>query len=122
MKLIVSIILIMLLSFTACIYFPWWSIAIVAFIIPVIIPQRAVMSFISGFLSLFVLWGALSFWISSSNGHIFTHKVSLVILRVGNPYLLILASALIGALVAGSAALAGSHLRKLFYNQERTNS
>lgn len=122
MKLIVSIILIMLLSFTACIYFPWWSIAIVAFIVTAIIPQSAVMSFISGFFSLFILWGVLSFWISNNNGHIFTHKVSLVILRVGNPYLLMLASALIGALVAGSAALAGSHLRKLFYNPDRRSS
>ncbi len=117
MKLIVSIILIMLLSFTACIYFPWWSIAIVAFIVTAIIPQSALMSFISGFIALFILWGAVSLWISSKNGHILAHKVSLVILKADNPYLLMLVSALIGALVAGFAALAGSHLRKLFISQ-----
>ena len=122
MKLIVSIILIMLLSFTACLYFPWWSIAIVAFIVTAIIPQSALMSFISGFFSILILWGALSFWISNNNRHILAHKVSLVILKVDNPYLLMLASALVGALVAGSAALAGSHLRKLFYKQYRTSS
>ena len=122
MKLIVSIILIMLLSFTACLYFAWWSVAIVAFVVTAIIPQKALMSFISGFFSLFILWGTLSFWISNSNGHIFAHKVSLVILKVNNPYLLMLASALIGALVAGSAALAGSHLRKLFYKPDRVSS
>jgi hypothetical protein len=112
----------MLLSFTACLYFPWWSIAIVAFVVTAIIPQSALMSFISGFFSLFVLWGALSFGISNSNGHIFAHKVSLVILKTDSPYLLMLVSALIGALVAGSAALAGSHLRKLFYKPQRTSS
>ena len=115
MKSIVSIILIMLLSFMTCLYFPWWSIAFVAFAVTAIIPQSTLMSFISGFFSLFILWGALSFWISNSNGHLFAHKVSLVILKVDNPYLLMLASALTGALVAGSAALAGSHLGKLFY-------
>ena len=115
MKSIVSIILIILLSFTACLYFPWWSIAIVAFVVTAIIPQSALMSFITGFFSLFILWGALSFWTSNSNGHLFAYKVSLVILKVSNPYLLMLASALTGALVAGSAALAGGHLRKLFY-------
>ncbi len=122
MKLVISVILIMLLSFTACLYFPWWSIAIVAFVVTAIIPQSALMSFISGFFSLFILWGALSFGISDSNEHAFAHKVSLVILRADNPYLLMLASALIGALVAGSAALAGSYLRKLFYKPELTNS
>ncbi len=122
MKLVISVILIMLLSFTACLYFPWWSIAIVAFVVTAIIPQSALMSFISGFFSLFVLWGALSFGISNSNGHIFAHKVSLVILKTDSPYLLMLVSALIGALVAGSAALAGSHLRKLFYKPQRTSS
>ena len=59
----------------------------VAFIVAAIIPQSALMSFISGFFSLFVLWGALSFGISNSNGHVFAHKVSLVILRADNPYL-----------------------------------
>ncbi len=121
MKLIVSIILIMLLSFTACLYFPWWSIAVVAFIVTVIIPQSAIMSFISGFFSLFILWGVLTFWISNSNGHVFAQKVSLVILKTGNPYLLMLLSALIGALVAGFAALAGSFVKKLIYKSNRTS-
>ncbi len=112
----------MLLSFTACLYFPWWSIAIVAFVVTAIIPQSALMSFISGFFSLFILWGALSFGMSNSNGHVFAHKVSLVILKADNPYLLMLASALIGALVAGFAGLAGSQLRKFIYKPRSTSS
>ncbi len=122
MKLIVSVILIMLLSYTACLYFPWWSIAIVAFIVAAIIPQNALMSFISGFIALFILWSAVSLWISSKNGHILAHKISVLILKADSPYLLMLVTALIGALVAGFAALAGSHLRKLFYKPARANS
>ncbi|SRR5258706_8286485 len=114
MKFIVSLILIILLSFTACIYFPWWSIAIVAFIISVTIPQRPLISFTTGFLSLFLLWAGLSYWISKNNGHILAHKISLLIIKTDSPFLLMLASALIGALVAGFAATAGSYLRKLF--------
>lgn len=112
MKFIVSIILIALLSFAACLYFPWWSIAIVAFIVAALIAQSAGMSFLTGFLALFLLWGVLSFWISSSNEHILAHKVSLVILKIDSPYLLMLATALIGGLVAGFAAMTGSFLRK----------
>ena len=112
MKFIISIIITALLSFAACLYFPWWSIAIVAFIISVLIPQRPGLSFLTGFTALFLLWAALSFWISNTNHHILAHKVSLIILKVDNPFLLIFATAFIGAIVAGFAAMSGSYLRK----------
>jgi hypothetical protein len=112
MKLIISIFLIALLSFTACLYFPWWSIAIVAFIVTVLIRQTPAAAFITGFISLFLLWGGLSFWISSNNHHILAHRVSLVILKIDRPYLLMMATALIGGLIAGFAALTGSYARQ----------
>jgi hypothetical protein len=95
-----------------CLYFPWWSISIVAFIIPILIPQGHLASFISGFVALFLLWGIMSLWISISNGNILAHRVSLLIFKADNPYLLIIVTALIGAMVAGFAALTGSFLRK----------
>lgn len=112
MKFLISIILIALLSVAACLYLPWWSIAIVAFIVAAAIPQRPGKAFLAGFIALFLLWGALSFYISSKNDHLLAHKVSLLILKTDSPYLLITATALIGALVAGLAALSGSFLRK----------
>jgi len=112
MKFLVSLILTALLSLAACIYFPWWSIAIVAFVVAVLIPQEAGLSFLAGFLSLFLLWGILSFWISSSNDHILAHKISQIIIKIDNPYLLMFVTALIGGVVAGFAAITGSFLRK----------
>ncbi len=115
MKFIVSLILIMLLSFTACLYLPWWSIAPVAFIIAATIPQRPFISFITGCVSLFLLWFCLSYWISYNNGDILAHKISLIILKTDSPFLLMIVSALIGALVAGFAAIAGSYFRRILY-------
>jgi len=112
MKFIVSIILIALLSFAACLYLPWWSIAVVACIVAAAIPQGAGRSFLSGFIGVFLLWSGLSFWISSNNNHLLAHKVSVLILKMDSPYLLILATALIGGIVAGLGALSGSFLRK----------
>lgn len=112
MKFIVSTILIVLLSFAAGLYFAWWSIAIVAFVIAALIPQRPFKSFITGFVAVFLLWAALSFWISNNNDHILAHKVSMLILKIDNPYLLILATGLIGGIVAGFAALTASFLKK----------
>jgi hypothetical protein len=112
MKFIITIILIILFSFIACLFFPWWSIAIVAFLIIVLIPQHPVVAFFAGFIALFLLWGGLSFWISSNNGDILAHRVSLLILKTDSPFLLIIATALLGALVAGLGALTGSFVRK----------
>ena len=111
MKFAVSILLILLLSFLTCLYFPWWSIGIVAFVISLLIPQKPNAAFFSGFAALFLLWGILSFWISANNDHILAHRVSLLILKTDSPFLLILTTALIGAMVGGLAALTGSFIR-----------
>ena len=112
MKFFISLILTILLSFAACLFFPWWSIAIAAFVVAALIPQKPFKAFLTGFIALFLLWGGLSFWMSNNNDHILAHKVSQLILKMDNPIVLVLATALIGALVAGFAALAGSYLRK----------
>lgn len=108
----------MLLSFCACLYFPWWSIAIVAFLVAALIRQTPLVSFFSGFTALFLLWGIMSFWISSNNNDILAHKVSLLIFKADNTFLLIFSTALIGALVAGLAALTAGFLRSYLYEKE----
>ena len=111
MKFIISIILTILLSFCAGLYFPWWTIAIVAFLVAALIPQTPLDSFVTGFIALFLLWGILCFWISTNNNDILAHRVSLLIFKTDNPFLLIISSAFIGALVAGFAALTASYIR-----------
>jgi hypothetical protein len=112
MKFTISFILTILLSFAFCLFLPWWSIAIAAFVVAALIPQKPAKAFFTAFTALCLLWGGLSFWISNNNDHLLAHKVSQLILKMDNPVLLVLATALIGALVAGFAALAGSYLRK----------
>ena len=109
MKLMISIIVIALLSFTACLYFPWWSIAIIAFIVTALIRQTPFKAFVTGFLALFFLWGGLSLWISHNNHHVLAHRVSLIILKIDSPPLLILCTAVAGGLIAGFAALTGGY-------------
>ena len=112
MKFFISLMLTALLSFAACLFLPWWSIALAAFLVAALIPQKPGKAFLTGFIALFLLWGSLSFWISNNNDHILAHKVSQLMLKMDNPIVLVLATAFIGALVAGFAALAGSYLRK----------
>jgi hypothetical protein len=113
MKSFITILLILLLSYSACLYLPWWSIAIVAFVVAALIPQRPGISFLCGFVALFLLWGILSFWLSAENEHILAHRVSLLILKTQSAFLLILITALIGGIIGGLAALTASYLRPL---------
>jgi len=111
MKFIISLLLMALISFVACLYLPWWSIAVVTFIIAIIIPQKPGRSFLTGFIALFLLWALLAWNISNNNQHLLAHKVSVIILKIDSPLALITVTALIGALVAAFAALAGSYVR-----------
>ncbi len=112
MKFLISVVLIALLSVAACLYLPWWSIALVAFAVAAIVPQKPWASFLSGFTALFFLWGGLSFYLSSSNNHLLASKISILLLQADSPNVLIAATAFVGALVAGLAALSGSFVRK----------
>ena len=105
-----------LLSFSLCIFLPWWSIAIVCFVVAVCIPQKNWLSFMAGFISLFLLWYGLSFWMSFQNGHLLANRISILILKQENSFLLVLITALIGGMVGGLAALSGSLIRKIFSN------
>jgi hypothetical protein len=109
MKIVVSILLTALLSFIAGIYFPWWSVAIVAFLVALLMQQPIKHSFISGFLAIFILWSVLALWIDVKNNSILSHRIA-QLFSLGSPFLLIIVTAFVGALVGGFAAMSGSSL------------
>ncbi|MEX1203242.1 MAG: hypothetical protein WEA59_08365 [Ferruginibacter sp.] len=112
MKFLSSFILMAVLSFAAGLYLPWWVVAITCFAVVALIPQRPWAAFFCGFLSVGILWTVLSFLKSSANHHMLARKVSMLIIQIEQPYLLILVSALIGALVAAFGALTASFLKE----------
>jgi len=112
MKLLVAIILTALLSFVAGLYFPWWSIALAAFISVLIIPLRSGKAFLAGFLGVFILWAVLAWWIDMKNEHVLSKKVAEIFPLGGSSFAMIIVTALIGALVGGLASLTASFLRR----------
>src|ERR1700730_19391642 len=113
MKYIVSILLTALLGFVSGLYLPWWCIAFAAFIVSAIIRQKPAMSFLSGFLGVFLLWEILAWWIDNRNDSILSQKIAQIIPLGGSVILLILLTSVTGALVGGFAAFSGSFLRKV---------
>ncbi|HEY0356637.1 MAG TPA: hypothetical protein VGC29_10555 [Flavisolibacter sp.] len=111
MKLIVSILLIAALGFIAGIFLPWWSIAIVAFLVALLIPQHIGLGFLSGFLGIFIMWAIVATWIDIKNQGILSNKIAQLLPLGGSSVLLVLVTAIVGGLVGGFAAMAGSSLR-----------
>lgn len=112
MRFLLATLLIALFSFIAGMFFPWWSLAVIAFLVALLFPQTLGRNFLSGFLGIFILWGLLSLWIDSANNNILSHKIAQLLPLGGSSVLLILVTALIGALVGGFAAMSGGSLRK----------
>jgi hypothetical protein len=115
LKYILSILVTALLAFVTGIYMPWWGIAIAAFLVSAAIPQKPAFSFLSGFLGVFLLWEVLAWWIDNKNNGILSQRVASLFKLGNSSVLLIVITSIIGALVSGFAALAGSYLRRLIY-------
>lgn len=103
-----STILIALLAFALGLYMPWWTIAIAAFIISLLIHQRPGLSFLSGFTAIFVLWAILSWSITAANDNMLAAKIATVLPLGGSVFALVMVTALVGALVGGFASIAAS--------------
>ena len=111
MKFFVALLLTALLSFAGALFFPWWIIAVAAFIVAALIPQRSFLAFVAGFAALFILWGVQAAIIDAGNHHVLSTKVAGLLPLRGSYTILILLTAFIGGLVGGMAALTGSFLR-----------
>ena len=112
MRFLLATLLTTTLSFIAGLYTPWWSIAIIAFLVALFIKQKIGWAYLSGFAGVFLLWGILSFIIDIKNKSILSHKMAQLFPLNGVSILLILVTALVGAVVGGFAAMSGSSLRQ----------
>ncbi len=111
MKLLTAIVLTALLAFVSGLYLPWWSLAVAAFIVAILVHQKAGKAFLSGFLGVFLLWAGLAWWIDMKTPGLLSQKIAELLKLGGNSILLILVTAFIGGLVVGFGAMTGSFLR-----------
>lgn len=109
MRFVAQIILIAIAAYLLDLFLPWYSIAIAAFLVSIFV--RSASNFFAGFLAVGILWFAATWMIDQSSASGLSARVA-AILAINNPLILMLVTALIGALVAGFAAVAGASLRK----------
>jgi len=110
MRFTLATLLTVTLGFIAGVYLPWWSTALVAFLVALLIKQTPGLAYLSAFTGIFFLWGGMSLFLHLRNNGVLTARIAQLFPLNGNSIYLILVTALIGGLVAGFAAMSGSSL------------
>ena len=108
---LLGVVLITVLSAAAEYFFPWWTVAVVAFLVVLAMAFRPGKGFLAGFLGVLILWLIISLIKDFSNEHILsTRMAELFSLPAG--LLFIIVASLIGGLVGGLAGWSGAVVRK----------
>jgi hypothetical protein len=108
MKFPLQVLTIIILAFILEMFFPWWTIAIAAFIGGVAFNTR--FNFGAGFLAIALLWLVKALLIQSTAGAPLADRVASIFML--NTPLLFVVTVFIGGLVGGFGAMAGSALHK----------
>lgn len=111
MRLLFSILLIALLSFLSEYFFPWWTVAVVAFMIVLLFRLGSGKAFLAGFTGISLLWLLTAFLKDNANEHILSSKMA-ALFHLPGSFLFLLTGAVIGGLVGGLAGWSGAVVRK----------
>lgn len=117
MLFILKVVLIAASCYLAELVFPWWSIVICAFIIGGVIPTRSFNAFLSGFLGVGLLWLIYAWVIDSAADSIISSKIA-PLFFVNNESILIVLTALTGAIAGGMGAWSGSLFINIFRKEK----
>jgi hypothetical protein len=104
----IQVLIIIILASILELVLPWWSIAIAGFTGGLVF--RSSFNFIAGFLGIGILWLITSLYIDFAAIVPLTNRVADIFMM--NKVALFALTALLGGLVGGFAAMAGSALRK----------
>jgi len=108
MKFVIQFIAIALVAFILELFMPWWCIAIAAFVAGYALKSKA--NFLAGLLGIALLWLIKAWILDGLSAAPLADRVA-AIFSLNKP-LLMLATALIGGLVGGFAAMSGAALKK----------
>ena len=108
MRFPVQILLIIVIGFFVELFFPWWSVAIAAFVGGLLLNTR--MNFLAGFLAIGMLWMVKALITDLSADSDFADRVARIFMLYDTS-LLLLVTFILSGLVGGFAAMTGGALR-----------
>lgn len=113
MRFFVSFVIMALLAALAETFWVWWSVAIVAFVVEIIVNHKPAKAFWAGFLGIALLWLVMALVHDIPNQHILSARMA-PLFHMPHYSLFILVTVLIGGLVGGLGAWCGSAIRRMF--------
>lgn len=109
MKMPITILAIIVVAFVAGTITPWWSVAVAAFLVALIAGHRPGRGFLAGFLAIGLYWLGLALYRDAANEHILAGRMA-ILFHLPGPYAFAAVTGIIGGLVGGLSAWAGSLL------------
>jgi hypothetical protein len=107
-------ILILVLASAVQLDLPWWSLAVVAFVVGLAIAPTGRVAFWAGFSGAALSWLLPAAWLAYQNDGLLAHRVAQLLPLGGSVPALVLVAGLVAGLAGGLAALAGTWLRQAF--------
>lgn len=112
MRTIITTLSIAIAGFVLQLFLPWWSLAVVAFLVGVSTDLNKFKIFLSALVGSALVWGGYALYIYTTTGAILTPKMAGVF-GLSQAWLLVLVSALVAGIIGGMAGLTGKTLRAL---------
>lgn len=112
MRFTLTLILTAALAYLLGMFLDWWSIALAAFAVALLLPQSPGKAFFSGFLGIALLWGMMAGIMDLRNDHILATRMSKLILQSATPFAMVFITAVLGGIVGALSALSASVLRR----------
>ncbi|MBF9142718.1 hypothetical protein [Hymenobacter properus] len=107
-------ILILVLASAVQLDLPWWSLAVVAFVVGLAIAPTGRVAFWAGFAGAALSWLLPAAWLAYQNEGLLAHRMAQLLPLGGSVAALVLVAGLVAGLVGGLAALTGTWLRQAF--------
>ncbi len=118
MKVLISIIITGVVAFFAESLGPWWIGIVVAFLVAAIAQLKSGEAFLTGFLAIGLMWGISAGIIDNGNDSILSARIGKLFGGL-SPILMIIITALLGAIVGGLGAFSGAAGMRWMIGQPR---
>lgn len=105
------LLLVLLLATAAQLVMPWWSVALVAFVVAFVLAPTGRTALVAGFGGAALSWWLPAAWLTHQNGGLLAHRMAQLLPLGGSPVALVAVAGVVAGLVGGLAALAGTWLR-----------
>lgn len=92
---------------------PWWSVALVPFLVMAWRPTTSIKSFFTGFSAIAILWLGYGLYLHTISEGAMSNRIA-QIFSLPNGLLLLLITMILGGLVGGASGMAGALTRQAF--------